>query len=347
MAVTIKDVAKLANVAPSTVSRVIANNPRISEETKRRVREAMDYLGYHPNFNARSLANKSTQAIGVIMPSSADKVFQNPFFPEVIRGISTKAHEKGYSLYLSTGATEEEMFEGVVGMVQGRRVDGIVLLYSRVEDKIMSYLQKQKFPFAVVGKPYKNSESITHVDNDNFKAAKEVTEYLISLGHRNIAFVGGSQELVVTVDRLTGYEKAIRNAGISFHDEYVFQEEFLKEGGHEAVLELLSLKKPPTALVVSDDLMALGIMSKLDEMGLSVPDDISVISFNNVMLSEYARPPLSSVDINIFKLGYEAVDCLLDLISNPGISPRRVTVPYKIIKRQTVKDTSVESQGTR
>jgi DNA-binding LacI/PurR family transcriptional regulator len=335
MTVTIKDVAKLAKVAPSTVSRVIANNPRISDKTKERVKEAMEELGYHPNFIARSLASKSTQSIGLVMPSSADKVFQNPFFPEVIRGISKGAHEKQYSLHMSTGETEEEIFEGLVQMVQGGRVDGVVLLYSRFDDKVVSYLRKRNFPFVVIGKPYKHIEEITHVDNDNYRASKEITEYLIGLGHDRIAFVGGNLNFVVTVDRLLGYEKAIRNAGLPYRDEYVSHEEFLQEGGQEAITDLLSLDEPPTALVVADDLMALGVLGKLDEMGKVVPDDISVISFNNVLLTEISRPPLTSVDIDIFRLGYEAAKSLIQITENPNETVKRIIVPYKIVKRQS------------
>ncbi|MDF0726981.1 LacI family DNA-binding transcriptional regulator [Cytobacillus sp. S13-E01] len=335
MTVTIKDVAKLAKVAPSTVSRVIANNPRISDKTKERVREAMKELGYHPNFIARSLASKSTQSIGLVMPSSADKVFQNPFFPEVIRGISKGAHEKQYSLHMSTGETEDEIFDGLIQMVQGRRVDGVVLLYSRFDDEVVSYLQKRNFPFVVIGKPYKNIEEINHVDNDNYRASKEITEYLIGLGHERIAFVGGNLNFVVTIDRLLGYEKAIRNSGLTYRDEYISHEEFLKEGGQEAITELLSLEEPPTALVVADDLMALGILGKLDEMGKVVPEDISVISFNNVLLTEISRPPLTSVDINIFRLGYEAAKSLIQLAENPNETVKRIIVPYKVIKRQS------------
>ncbi|MFZ3589186.1 LacI family DNA-binding transcriptional regulator [Bacillus sp. DJP31] len=338
MAVTIKDVAKLASVAPSTVSRVIADSPRISHQTKERVREAMEELGYHPNFNARSLANQTTQAIGIVMPSSADKVFQNPFFPEVLRGISTIAHGQEYALYMSTGETEDEIFEGVVKMVQGKRVDGIVLLYSRVDDEIISYLQKRDFPFTVIGKPFKDSESISHVDNDNYKAAKEVTEFFIGLGHDQIGFVGGSLNLVVTIDRLLGYEKALHNSGLQYRDEYIIHEEFLKEGGQEAVKELFALEEPPTALVVADDLMAWGVLNTLDEMGIRVPEDISVVSFNNLMLSEVSRPPLTSVDINIFELGCMAAKCLIEKIQDPTEHVKRVMIPHQLVKRQSCQE---------
>jgi len=335
MAVTIKDVAKLANVSPSTVSRVIANNPRISEETKRKVRKAMEELGYHPNFQARSLANKSTETIGVIMPSSTNYAFRNPFFPEVLRGISTKAHENGYGLYLSTGTSEEEIFKEVVSMVQGGRVDGIILLYSRVNDKVMSYLKEENFPFTVVGRPHEFSDEITHVDNDNIQMTMDVTNYLINLGHERIAFVGGNLDLVVTIDRTQGYKLALQNAGIPFREEYIIHEKFLREGGREAIKALLSLNEPPTALVVADDIMAFGMLSHLESLNIQVPKDISIISFNNLMIAEYFKPPLTTVDINIFQLGFEATNCLIEIIKNPKSHAKRITIPAKLIERQS------------
>ncbi|OIJ10197.1 LacI family transcriptional regulator [Anaerobacillus arseniciselenatis] len=345
MAVTIKDVAKLANVAPSTVSRVIANSPRISQKTKDKVREAMEKLGYHPNFNARSLANKSTKTIGIVMPSSANKAFQNPFFPEVIRGISTKAHQQGFGLYLSTGQSEDEIFQEVVHMVQGGRVDGIILLYSRINDRIMPYLQMQKFPFVLIGRPYGDQldEQITYVNNDNFKASKTVTEYLILLGHQHIAFIGGELDFVITVDHKKGYEQALQNAKIPFKEEFVVYHKELQEGGQDAVIELMSLSEPPTALVVSDDIMTFGVMRMLSEMGMSVPEDISIISFNNVLISELSSPPMTTVDINIFGLGFEATNLLIEKIQLPSLEPKNVIIPHKLVKRQTCKKMALQN----
>ncbi|MEC0667965.1 LacI family DNA-binding transcriptional regulator [Priestia flexa] len=337
MSVTIKDVANLAKVAPSTVSRVIANSSRISEKTKQRVRAAMEELGYHPNIIARNLANKTTEAIGMVMPSSAGNVFQNPFFPEVLRGISTGAHEKKRAIYMSTGEAESEILREVMQMVQGRRVDGLILLYSKIDDPVLAYLKEQNIPFVVVGKPFKDSEYITYVDNDNFKAGKEATEYLIELGHNRIAFIGGSLDLVVTIDRLTGYDKAIQGAGIPYRSEYVIHEEFLQEGGKEAVCELLSLEERPTALVVADDLMALGVLNTLDAIGISVPEDMSIISFNNVLIAEMARPALTSIDINIFELGYQAVRSLTKKIEASSQPIESIRIPHSIVTRQSCK----------
>lgn len=342
MGVTIKDVAKHANVAPSTVSRVIADNPRISHKTKLRVKAVMEELGYHPNFNARSLANKSTQAIGLVMPSSTEKVFQNPFFPEVIRGISKIAHDKEYALHISTGETENEIYEGVVRMVQGGRVDGVILLYSRVNDKVTNFLQDKKFPYTMIGKPHQYVDGTTHVDNDNYGAARSVTDYLLSLGHKCIGFVGGNLDLLVTVDRQRGYEEALTAANIPIREEYMVYEEFLREGGQEAIAELMSLSKPPSALVVADDLMALGMLNTLDEMKIRVPEDLSIVSFNNLLLSEISRPPLTTVDVNIYQLGFQAAKCLIEKVKYPLEPAKRVIVPFNMIERNSCTNFTVK-----
>ncbi|MFS0612014.1 LacI family DNA-binding transcriptional regulator [Lederbergia ruris] len=333
MSITIKDVAKYANVAPSTVSRVIADSPRISEETKNKVKIAMEELGYHPNLIARSLVSRATNVLGLVMPESIDVVFQNPFFSSVLQGLSESAHEKTYALQMTTGKTKDEIFQEVVEMVQGRRVDGLVLLNSYVEDRLTSYLMKCDFPFVIIGKPYRNEERITYIDNDNFRAAKEATEYLLSLHHERIAFIGGSPELVVTVDRLNGYEKALDNAGIKLRDSVYAA--FLKKGGQEAVVELLKREEPPTALIVSDDLMALGVLQMLGEMGISIGEEMSIVSFNNAFLARMTQPPLTSVDINIFSLGYEAAKNLILKIENPQEPIKRIIIPHQLVVRSS------------
>ncbi len=338
MAVTIKDVAKKANVAPSTVSRVIADSPRISADTKKRVRKAMKDLGYHPNVNARNLAVRSTKAIGVIMPTSAETALQNPFFPEVLRGVGTLAHETEYSLYVSTGGDEEQLFEEVKRMVYGNRVDGIILLYSRMSDPIMDFLVESNFPFVVVGKPYEHESKITYVDNDNISASKDVTNHLIDLGHEHIAFIGGSNDLVVTVDRLHGYQRAIKDASLITNPDYIVHAEFLKSGGRKAVERLFSLEMPPTALVIADDIMSLGVINMLEELGIACPDDISITSFNNLYLSEITRPALTTVDIQIFMLGVQAAKCLIERVTNKEEPAKRIIVPHEIVYRSSTKE---------
>lgn len=338
--VTIKDVAKASGVSPSTVSRVIANNPRISQDTKKKVRKAMKDLGYHPNINARNLVAKSTKAIGVIMPSSANKALQNPFFPEILRGIGSVIHDLEYSMYLSTGETEKEILSEVQRMVYGSYVDGVILLYSRINDKVTSFLMELDFPFVIVGKPYDNENVITHVDNDNFKAGKEITEHLIQMGHRRIGFIGGSRDLFVTRDRENGYLAALKEAGMEDCESYKIHTEFLESGGREAVEHLLSLTTKPTGLVVSDDLISLGILSMLDKNGIRIPQDISIVSFNNVYLSEITRPALTTVDIQIQELGAQSAKAIIEKAQNKNEPCKRIIIPHKIVYRDSVSELS-------
>ena len=337
MDVTIKDVAKEAQVAASTVSRVIKDSPNISEETKRRVREVMDRLGYYPNFQAQSLAGKNTKAIGVILPNAAFHSFQNPFFSEVLLGISTSANENKYGIYLSTSATEETIYEDVVRMDQGKRVDGILLLYSRKNDKLLEYLNKVKIPFTVVGRPYEKEQQITYVDNDNVQTSIDVTNHLIKLGHKRIAFIGGNQQFVVTVDRLKGYKRALEKAKINYDERFVIGEMAVKEEGQAVVEALMKLEKPPTAIITQDDLIAFQMISHLEALNMNVPNDISIISFNNYFVSRHSRPPLTSVDIGITQLGYEATNSLIELIETPSTLPKRITIPTRLIERESVK----------
>lgn len=338
--VTIKDVAKLSGVSPSTVSRVIANNPRISEDTKKKVRKAMKELGYHPNVNARNLVAKSTKAIGVIMPSSANVALQNPFFPEILRGIGSVIHEAEYSMYLSTGETEKEILSEVQRMVYGSYVDGVILLYSRINDKVTNFLREQGFPFVIVGKPQEHDTEITHVDNDNVRAGKEITQHLIDMGHERIGFIGGSNDLLVTRDRESGYVAALEKAGIQEFEGYKIHTEFLKSGGREAVEHLMSLSTQPSGLVVSDDLISLGILSMLESYGLRVPQDISLVSFNNVYLSEITRPALTTVDIQIYTLGAQSAKALIEKTLNKNEPAKRIIIPYNIVYRDSVSQLS-------
>lgn len=333
--VTIKDVAKMAQVAPSTVSRVIANSPRISDKTKRKVRKVMNEMGYHPNLNARSLAVNTTEAIGLVMPSSATKSLNNPFFPEVIKGISSYCHQEGYSITMTTGESDDEIFQDVVKMVQGRRVDGIIVPYSREDDRVVPYLCEKKIPVVLIGKPSFENIGITYVDNDNVKAAKEITRYVINLGHTRIAFIGGFIKYAVTKDRLEGFCSAVQEANLTIPKEYKKHFAFNREEGKKAVEELMSLAKPPTAIIVADDLVALGVLSALREKDIPVPNQVSVVSFNNTLISELASPPLTTVDVNTYELGFEAAKCLLERIKFPHLLNKSVCIPTNLVIRET------------
>ncbi|EGA88472.1 transcriptional regulator, LacI family protein [Planococcus donghaensis MPA1U2] len=333
MAITIKDVAKKAGVSPATVSRVIADNPRISVKTKAKVREVMEDMGYYPNFQARNLVANKSRTLGIIMENSAALAFQNPFFPEVLRGISTQAHDSKYGLYLSTGATQEEIYQEVVEMVQGRRVDGIILLYSKIGDPVLEFLRQSELPFAVVGRPHQEPCSVTYVNNDNINIAKDTVEYLIGLGHHHIAFVGGATDFVVSIDRMQGYKQALAEHQIPFDVDYTVNQDFIQGKERESIRRLMALPIPPTAIVTHDDMVAYEVIGYLEDLKIGVPDDVSIIGFNNHTISRYLKPPLSTVDISIYELGLRAAELVLEKITDESTPSKQVTVPSRLIER--------------
>ncbi len=337
MSVTIKDVAKVCGVSPSTVSRVVADNPRISLETKKKVREAMEELGYHPNFNARSLVANSTATIGIIMPRATEDVFLHPFFPEVIRGISVAAHEKDYMILITTGSTQEEQLEAVSKMIHGKRVDGVILLSSQENDPIISMLIKWDFPFVLIGSPDQYIDQVNYVDNDNITAAKSATLHLLQSDHQRIAFIGGSKDLVVTKHRLEGYKQALSLVDIPYDEAMTAFVAFSKEEGYVAIQQLFYVEKKPTAILVTDDLIAIGVLTALKEQGYKIPEDVSVVSFNNFSMAELYNPSLTSVDISIYSLGYKAAKRLFLLIKDASMNPQHIEVPYKLVIRQSSK----------
>lgn len=336
MAVTIKDVARLAGVDPSTVSRVIADSPRISGKTKEKVLKVMEELDFHPNAIARSLANKSTKTIGVIMPHSSEQVFTNPFFTEIMRGIGVSALKRGYYVLFSTGSNSDEEYEATSRLVNERRVDGLILLTSRVGDKTIESLREKRFPFVVVGKPA-NMEDVNWVDNDNREAGFMATEYLIELGHKRIGFVGGEFNYVFMGERFRGYKKALDSYGIKFSKELLSLDEFVEEGGYSAVRKLLEQENRPTAVVVADDLMAFGAMRAIKEQGLRIPEDVSVISFNDTPLAGYVDPPLTSMEIFVYDLGYNAGETLIEQLRDSGGHKKHIIIPTKLKVRRSTK----------
>jgi len=331
MSVTIKDVARIAGVSPSTVSRVLSNHPKISPATVRKVREAMEELGYHPNIMAKSLVSKSTQTIGLVLPRSVEE-FLNPFFSEVMRGMFAYANQAQYDVLMSAANSRQEELEAINRMILGRRVDGIIMMAPRKKDPVIEQLLQHDFPFVLLGRSMEHEELLC-VNNDNIKAAFDATNHLISLGHQRIGFVSGSLDMVVTEDRLEGYRQALASASLTFRKDWIIGEEMLQAGGFHALSLMLTQPERPTAFVVIDDVIAFGFIRQLYEAGFRVPDDVSIVSFNNIMLTELSNPPISTVDIGIYHLGYMTAQLLIRKISGESIVQNQLVLPHRLVVR--------------
>ncbi|CAA7601475.1 LacI-type HTH domain protein [Acididesulfobacillus acetoxydans] len=333
--VTIRDVAKKVGVSASTVSRVIANSPLISEETREVVRKAMEEMGYFPNAVARSLANAQTRTIAVVMPSSAELAFQNPFFPEAIRGIGGVTSEQRYDLLLLTPVTAEDEYRETLRVVKERRVDGIIFLYSRSDQKVLAELAEMGFPQVLIGRPLEDLP-LTWVDNDNIEASRSVTAELIRLGHRIIGFMSGPPNFVVSQDRLEGYKRALADGGITWDPECVCSADFLEEEGYRAAGKLLDGRPNLTAVVTMDDIMAFGVMRAARERGLDLPRELSLVSFNNSPLAQHMTPPLSSVEIQAHELGATAARLLLSQLELQQATSEHCFVQVSLVRRNSM-----------
>ncbi len=331
---TINDVAREAGVAASTVSRVLADSPRISTETKERINKIIQELDYHPNIIARSLARKTTNIVAIMIPELTEKAFRHPFFPEIIRGITAMAHKSGYNILLTSVSDVREERKYIRDLINGGIVGGLIMLASRTKDPCITELKKSRFPFVVVGRPQVD-EDINWVDNNNMSIAYDLTMHLIEQGHRKIAFVGLTPEFVVTMDRYEGYKKALLDSNININPDLVLTGRYIDDAGYELAEQLQARGSEYTAVITCDDLIAFGFMKYLNEKGIKIPDDIAVAGFNNFPLCEYTTPTLTSVKVNEFELGAKAFKILYSNIEEGVKSFNRSIIPAELIIRNS------------
>lgn len=308
MKVTIRDVAKEAGVAPSTVSRVLSDNERISDETKEKVRAAIKKLHFKPNAIARSLANNKTQTIGVVLPHEIEDSFTNPFCIQAMQGISLYARQQHYYLMYAFAKDKKEELKYVKEFIQDGRVDGIIISKVEIEDEVIKYLKDKTFPFVVIGHP-DDTENTLWVDNDNIGATYQVTNQLIKEGHYHIGFVDAKTDWAVSKDRYEGYRQALKDNEIEENKAFIYHgNTFDEKTGNEAA-KALSEYPEITAIVTTDDIIAVGINQYLTKKQL---ERKVLIGFNNTFIRQYQEPSISSIDIKAVKLGCYACKLIIN-----------------------------------
>ena len=337
MAVTIKDVAALAGVSPSTVSRTCKDNPSISKETKEKVRKAMIQLGYEPNFQASNLASQNSKTIGIILPPSARETFENPFFLETIRGISQFCNGRQYISTIVTGQNSEELLGAIRTMVRSGQVDGFIMLYSKEDDAIIEYLNEEGLLYVLIGKAQQFANLTIYIDNDNVLAGKEATDYLYKLGHRKIAYLGSESIKLFSADRKTGYQLSMLQNDLAVNSDYIIEVEGVYLDECEPLQRLLTSEDRPTAIVVSEDILAVALERVCILCGLSIPEDLSIISFNDSLFARLTHPPLTSIDVNSCQLGIEAASQLINHIENPNLVATKIIVPHSLVERESCR----------
>lgn len=337
MAVTIKDVAKLAGVSPSTVSRVCNGSPAISKETRERVQSAIAELGYELPVSTDIQLIPSIRTIGIVLPPSDKEEYENTFYLKAIRGISQICNQRQVASTVVTGKDYDEILSSIRTLHRGGKVDGFIMLYSKRNDIVIDYLCDNGLLYLIVGNPDELANQTICIDNDNVKAGRESTDYLYNLGHRRIGYLGSKVDFMYAIDRRSGYQVSLLLHGLTVKPEYCVEIDGVNAASTAKLRELLMKEDRPTAFVVSDDILALALERVCVQMGLSIPDDISIIAFNNSLYSQMASPQLTAVDINSERLGQEAATQIINHAENPNLMATKIIVPHLIIERDSCK----------
>lgn len=327
-AVTVLDVARLAKVSVSTVSRILNGSARVSEEKREAVENAIRALDFQPNLSARSLKVGTTMTVGVLTQD-----IESPFFTRVMRGVEESLSGSGYAPIIVSGHWDAREEEERIRLLMARRVDGIVIITGRLEDaKVRELAQRQ--PIVMAGREME-AHNVRSIYFDQEYGGYLATRHLLSMGHRRIAFITGVRDHIDAQRRFAGYSRALQEAGISYEDVLVQQGDFTESGGVLAMTRLLDSQQHFTAVFTANDQTALGARMVLHRRGIRVPDDISLVGFDDLPVAAYLTPPLTTVRQPLFEMGVYCGATLLRMLGNPV---REREMPgLELILRDTVR----------
>ena len=322
----IRDIAKLAGVSTATVSHVINSTRFVSDEVKQKVQQVIKSNGYTPNAHARNLAMQRNHTFGLILSD-----LSNPFFPELVKSIQECANQKGYEITLANTNYDAERTLASVQRMLEQRVSGVAVMTSEMDAALAERLAAHEIGvvFLDVGKvgPYVSNIAVNYE-----KGIRAGVEHLLELGHRRIAYISGPQRLKSAQRRLLAFTKTIRKHE---SEPFIFEGDFKATGGQQAVAAMLLQKQRPTAIVAANDLMAMGAMRELRKAGLRVPEDISVVGFDDILFAELADPPLTTVALPREEIGRAAVEALLHTVTSDSKEGREYKITPKLIVRES------------
>ena len=325
---SIKDIARLASVSHSTVSRALQNSPLVNAETSEKIRRIARESGYRASAIARGLVTKRTRTIGLVVTTIAD-----PFASEVVNGIEQAANDHGYSVFLADSSADPVREQQVVQSFAERRVDGIVVTSSRVGALYLPVLSEMRVPIVLVNNQHPGA-FVHSVMIGNVEGSLAVANHLIELGHRRIAYLGDQFGYQSDAERFAGYRQALGHAGLPFRPEFVVHGDGKPEEAMQAMERLLALPEPPTAVCCYNDMTALGAMRTIHLRGLRIPQDISVAGFDDLFLASYTQPRLTTVHQPMHKMGLLAMESLFRLMSGEE-SPIRIKVDAELVVRES------------
>ncbi|RBP37590.1 LacI family DNA-binding transcriptional regulator [Garciella nitratireducens] len=331
MAVKIKDVAREANVSVATVSRVLNDVPLVNEETKKRVLEAIEKTGYKPNAIARSLKIQKTNTFGIMIPDITDS-----FYTQVVRGVEDICSMYDYNIILCNTDFNSKKEEKYLDVLIEKQCDGILYIGKGISEELKEKMLKSKVPL-VVGATHDHEYTLPSVMIDNEKAAYEMTKLLISLGHKKLALFSDSDtKSLVAREREEGFKKALKENRLEFLKEWYRVDSANVSGGYKMMEDLLKENNLPTAIVVtSNDDAALGAIRKAIEVGIKVPEDISISGFNDFYISEWVKPSITTIAQPMYDIGAVSARMLIKMLNNEELNEKNIIVPYELIQRES------------
>src|SRR5512137_2470942 len=327
--VTIIDVAAQAGVSFGTVSRVINNDIHVRKETRERVLKTMQRLGYVVNRQARSLAGGKSNSIGVLVPDLG-----TGYIGEIIHGIDAELSLSGLDLILYTTHRTASKESSYVANLATGMVDGLLLVLPRNPVDFIGNLTQRTFPLVFIDHQG-TGRKCPAVGATNWQGAFNATEYLIKLGHTRIGFITGSMDLGCAVDRLEGYRSALRTYHVPEIPGLVYEGDFNQTDGYAGALALVDLTDPPTAIFASNDVMPMGVMDAVRNRGLRIPEEVSVVGFDDIPQASLVRPAITTVNQPLEKMGRFATQMLLDLLHHPGREVDRIELPTQLVVRDS------------
>jgi DNA-binding LacI/PurR family transcriptional regulator len=331
--VTSRDVAARAGVSRTTVSFVLNDVPdaNISQGTRQRVLQAARELGYVPDAAARSLASRRTHTLGLILVRNQSHIAADAFLPQVIHGLAASTRPAGFHLLLES-VEDIRSPDAYIYLVRAKHIDGIVLSGPRSDDSQLTSLVSEGFPVVLLGQL--PDTPACFVDVDNRSAARGAVEHLIGLGYQRIACItNAAPEYTGSADRLAGYRDALQAAALPYDEQLVRFGDFAPESGYFAAHSLLQEITPPIALFVASDVVAFGAMAAIRERGLTIPDDVALVGFDDIPLARYVDPPLTTVRLPAAELGRQAGIMIINLIQNGQVPLRNKMLETDLIVR--------------
>ncbi|MDK2799455.1 MAG: LacI family transcriptional regulator [Clostridiales bacterium] len=334
MKVTINDIAKLANVSKTTVSKVINNKAEgVGEETRKKILKIIEELNYQPSAIARGLVTKRTHSIGLIIPDIA-----NPFFPQLARGVEDIAIKNGYNVFLCNSDNDVEKEEGYIKAFIDKSVDGMILTSSTsISDSHYQALKEKKIPFILVDRYIEGIEGGAGVFSDNKEGAYKAVNYLLEHGHEKIAFISGPLSITTALHRLNGYQAAHYDKGIEIDYDLVQEGNYHFKSGFEFIEQLITAKKKFSAVFAANDMIAIGVVKALKKHNIKIPDDVEVIGFDDIDTATLVEPALSTVAQPIYDMGALGAAMLIKMIEGKEIDQKNIYLKSELVLRETTR----------